>query len=250
MSRRTWLGSVVVMAVLPASVVLTAAPAAATHTDLLPDLRMARLTDFSIQQTSDGRRLLRFSSRIVNTGKGRFEARGSRADTGVRTMPTKQRIYNTSGGYRTVTTPAVMYYSGDGHNHWHVRDLEDFKLRSLDGRSGVGTGAKHGFCFYDNVAFRLNLPGAPQSPYYRSCGTSTSLKVRMGLSVGWGDLYSWRLPDQYVEITDLPDGRYRLTGVADKARWFRESNPTNNTTWTDLRISGGSVTVLQQGPAA
>jgi hypothetical protein len=57
-----------------------AAPAA----DRLPDLGMAPLTDLSIDTTTiPGRRLLRFTTVIVNVGQGPFETIGSRPDTGI-----------------------------------------------------------------------------------------------------------------------------------------------------------------------
>lgn len=238
--------------VLPTSVMLALYPAspAGAATDLLPDLRMARLTDFNIERTSDGRRLMRFSSVIVNTGDGRFEVRGSRPDTSSDTIPVRQFIYNTDGGFRKVSTPAEMYFSGDGHDHWHVRDLEEFTLKRMDNGNQVGTGAKHGFCFYDNYRF-----GSTKPPFYTAargaCGhDSSELKVKMGVSVGWGDLYHYTLPGQYIDITGLPPGRYALRGVADQNNWFAEKNETNNHTWVVLKISNNDVSVVRYGPSA
>jgi hypothetical protein len=34
--------------------------------------------------------------------------------------------------------------------------------------------------------------------------------------------------------------------IADPQNWFLESNNANNGTWTDIRISGNTVTVLRQ----
>jgi hypothetical protein len=70
----------------------------------------------------------------------------------------------------------------------------------------------------------------------------------MGLSVGWGDLYGYTLPDQYIDITSLPDGSYRLWATGDKSNQFLESNDTNNKTWVDLRISGSTVTIIKRAP--
>ncbi len=224
---------------------------AALAAEKLPDLGMARLTDFQIDtSTISGRRLLRYSTLIVNTGSGSFEARAQRPDTSASDMSVTQRIFNDTGGYRDLPTPATAFYSGDGHNHWHVRDLETSELKRLDNGAKVGAGAKRGFCFYDNVAYRLTLPGAPQSVFYKGCGTSTSLQVTMGLSIGWGDRYAATLRYQYVDVTGLANGRYRLQVAADGANWFQEANDGNNTTWTDLRIRGTSVKVLAQGPSA
>jgi hypothetical protein len=227
----------------------TSRPAYAAS-DRLPDLGMAKFRDLQVQRTTDGRKLLRFSSIIVNVGDGRFEARGQRPNTGTSTMTVSQRIYNDAGGYRNVATDAVMYYSGDGHNHWHVRDLESFTLKRLDNGVKVGTGAKHGFCFYDNYRY-----GSTRAPFYTlaggACGISSDLRVKMGLSVGWGDIYDWNLPGQYIDITRLSPGKYKLWGVADPSGWFQEEVGTNNFTWVNLQLTGdGGVRVLRHGPSA
>ena len=213
-------------------------------TDLLPDLRMARLQNLQIQNTG-GRRLLRFDSIVVNVGAGNFEARGSRPNTSTN-MTVTQRIYNDAGGYRDRATTAQMYFAGDGHTHWHLRDLESYELLRLDNGVKVGTGAKHGFCFYDNYRF-----GSTQAAYYTSCGSDpNALEVRMGLSKGWGDIYQARLVDQYIDITGLTSGRYKLQATADEANWFSETNNSNNFTWVDIQISGNSVSVIRYGPSA
>jgi len=223
----------------------TAFPApAASVSDRLPDLGMARLKDFGLEKTRDGRRLLRFSSVVVNTGEGPFELHGNRPIESDE-MTTVQRVFDDSGGYSEVPTDAVMYYGRDGHNHWHVWDLESFTLKRLDSNRKVGTGAKHGFCFFDNRPF-----GSAALPVYEGCGVEADLDVEMGLSPGWGDLYHYTLPDQYVDVTGLPAGRYRLTGIADEDHWFQEGDETNNATWVKLRIERRDVRVLAQGPGA
>jgi hypothetical protein len=228
-----------------------AAPELAAAADRLPDLGMARLSDFKAEKTADGRRLLRFTTVIVNVGTGPFEVRGIRASANDPEMTTFQRIYDTAGGFRSVATAARMFFAGDGHSHWHVRDLESTELTRLDNGAKVGTGAKFGFCFFDNVAYRLTLLGAPPAAVYGGCGNSSSLAVTMGLSVGWGDEYSWRLPNQYVDITSLVPGRYRLSVTADAPGYFAEANESNNGTWVDLQIKGqGAPRVIGYGPAA
>jgi hypothetical protein len=227
---------------LPLAVLASPARAAS---DLLPDLGMARLTDLKIEKTADGRKLLRFSSIVVNVGDGPLELHGQRPDTGTSTMTTTQRIFDGAGEHRDVPTDAVMYFGGDGHNHWHVRDLESFELKHLSKGSKVGTGAKHGFCFSDNYRY-----GSEQDPHYANCGQSTDLEVTMGLSAGWGDLYRYSLPDQYIDITGLRPGRYRLEGTVDANNWFQESDESNNSTWVDIRIRNGRAKVVGYGPTA
>ena len=212
-------------------------PASVAAAPILPDLMMEPLTDIQIETTTDGRRLLRFTTVIANIGAGRFEVLGSRPDTSTPTMTVSQLIYNDSTNAQTVATPATMFYAGDGHSHWHVTNLEEYTLERLDNGSKVGAGAKVGYCFYDNAVHDLSLPGAPASPYYTNCGTSSSLTLRTGLSVGWGDKYAWFLPGQYIDITGLTAGNYRLRAIADPSDWFQEANNANNGTYTDISPS-------------
>src|SRR5215218_8596208 len=204
-------------------------PTAAAATDRRPDLGMARLRDLSIDTTTrPGRRLLRFTTFIVNIGAGPFETIGRRPDTSTSQMAVSQRIYNSAGSYRQVGTPAVMFWAGDGHDHWHVRDVEAYRLIRLDNGRRVGTGAKHGFCYFDNTAHRLGLAGAPSAPVYGGCGRAGDLRVKTGLKAG----------------------RYRLRATADPANWFAETNNANNSTWVDLKLTGSGVRVVAYGPAA
>jgi hypothetical protein len=249
MIRKLWLSLLGTVAVI--GFLVTPATPAASANDQLPDLAMARLRSFSIENTTDGRRLLRFTTVIVNIGAGPLEVRGTRAST---TGPwtAQQAIYDDAGGSRLVTVSATFIWAGDGHNHWHVKDLESFELHRLSDDSNVGISPKSGFCFSDNYQSNLSLPKAPQTKVYSYTGCAGNkpgaLSLRMGLSVGWGDLYKYTLPDQYIDITSLPDGSYRLWATGDKSNQFLESNDTNNKTWSDLRISGSTVTIIKRAP--
>jgi hypothetical protein len=221
--------------------------------DRLPDLAMAQLKNLSIKNCTDttrdcayvGQKQLRFDTVIVNVGAGSFEARGKRSTSSV-PMTVTQRIYNDAGGYRTRATTAQMYFAGDGHNHWHLKNLESYELVRLDNGTKVGNGAKEGFCFFDNVLF-----GSTQNKSYTWCGNDPdALNVTMGLSRGWGDLYGSGTIGQYIDITNLTSGRYKLQATADKPNFFLESNDSNNFTWVEIQISGTSVSVIRYGPSA
>ncbi len=236
----------------------TATPAAAgVATDRLPDLAMDRLKNISIQKLASGRKLLRFTVSIVNIGTGPFEVHGSRPGTSTAEMEDlSQRIYDDAGGYRDVPADATMFYAGDGHAHWHVRDLENYQLQRLTDSGVVGIGVKRGFCFFDNLAFRLSLPSAPQAPVYSylnnppACanGQPSALSAGMGLSIGWGDTYPASITGQYIEVTRVPNGKYRLMVTADPSNWFVESNDLNNFAWANIKIYNGVVSVLSYSP--
>jgi hypothetical protein len=235
--------------VLAIVLILSLSPSPAGAADRLPDLAMARLRAIQVEETPDGRRLLRFTSIVVNVGSGPFELHGQRPDANTPEMTVTQRIYTDAGSFVDNPTTATMFFAGDGHNHWHVRDLSTYELIRLDNGSKVGTGEKRGFCFADNYAYNLTLPNAPQSRVYGyGCGGRSSLNVTVGISVGWGDRYGYKLRDQYIDITGLTSGRYRLRAFADQVNWFSESNDSNQETWADLQIEGTSVRVLGRAP--
>src|SRR5215211_3423549 len=92
---------------------------AAAATDRLPDLGMAQLQNLRIKNCTEtnfkdcayvGQKQLRFDTRIVNVGAGKFEARGSRSTTSA-PMTVTQRIYNDAGGFRNLSTTAQMYFA-------------------------------------------------------------------------------------------------------------------------------------------
>ena len=227
----------------------------AAATDRLPDLRMDRLSQFRLQTTSSGRRRLRFTTTILNVGVGPMDLRASRPDTSRDYMSVRQRVRNAGyeSGWRSVATAATLRFTGDGHNHWHVQGLERYLLYSLDRPSTTPLrGAKVGFCFFDTWNRYPGLAGNPgRRIYYESfCGTRYSLTARMGLSIGWGDVYPWDFAYQWIDITGIPRGRYRVCATADPQNRFLETTDRNNSAWTDLRITSSGVTILASGRTA
>ena len=264
MNRRTLIsiGFALPLVIGMAALALTIAqPAHTAGTLLYPDLRMAQIPDATINNT--GTQLqLRFSATIVNVGSGPMELFATRPDA-ASGFDVSQRVYDGAGDSALQPVGgADLVWGGDGHSHWHIRDLENYELDRLDNGSKVGTGEKSGFCFFDTTQFRLTLPGAPSAQVYTPgsvCGQNdqAATSLRMGISVGWGDRYGSSLPDQYIDVTDLNSGNYRLIATADAGNQFAESNETNNTTWVDLKLTlnhkgkgsgGNKVNVIGYGP--
>ncbi len=228
-----------------------AAEAAAPPTDRLPDLAMGRPTELRLVK-SNGKRRLRFTGVIVNVGAGPFETRAYRKSLKTKTMVVRQRIYDSAGGHRTVVTPAIVKYAGDGHDHWHVQRVAGYELFADTGDGpALRRGAKVGFCFFDTRLRRATLPRAPKTRRYleKGCGTRNSHSIKIGLSVGWSDIYPWNFAWQWVDVTGLPAGRYLLKLTADPEGSFVERRTTNNCNWTRIQIprTGSKVKVLERG---
>jgi len=242
-------GHLVFAAVLAGSVFAPISHALAAS-PVLPDLQMRTVTKVAIDEsTLPNHRLLRYTARIVNAGVGPFEVKASRPDTGQALMPVTQNIYQSDGSIVASPTATSLVWGGDGHNHWHVVDLEGADLVP-EGGGPVLASAKHGFHAADGAAWNLTLPSAPQSKVYKACFSRScqigALAVREGISVGWMDTYAFLLVNQWIDITGIPDGTYVLTLSADPNHYFTEASTANNTATARLSISGSSVTVLSR----
>jgi hypothetical protein len=227
-------------------------PAIALEGDKKPNLQMLRLRDWQIEN-SGGRRRLRFTTIFVNAGRGPFELRGHRASTDDPTMDIDQIMYRWDGTKRRIHTRAIAKYAGDGHDHWHVQNVVIYEAWRIGDLANTRRGAKTGFCFFDTTAWDRSLPGARQWPYYEEewCGTRSVLHNRVGVSVGWGDRYPWNFAFQWIDITGLEGGRYRVRATADIADRYDESVETDNCVWAVVDIpapgSGSSVTSVRNG---
>ena len=135
------------------------------------------------------------------------------------------------------------------HNHWHMGDFAQYELRSInvDGSTGavVATTKKTSFCMIDTDTIDSTLPHFGMGLAH-SCGQS----ARQGVKVGMGDTYSASLPDQYIDITTIADGTYRLVSVADPNTADRpggrlqETNDHNNAASVDVTITRTAVTIV------
>jgi hypothetical protein len=76
----------------------------------------------------------------------------------------------------------------------------------------------------------------------------------MGLATGWSDEYNWFLPDQYVEVSNVPNGDYILDTTVDPTRRLTQGNTVNDCGSVRVRLSSmGTATpqaeLLGTGPA-
>lgn len=226
--------------------------------DLLPDMTMAPIYDVSLKYTKSGKVRLRFGSIIRNIGDGPLEARGTgRVKRHMNQI--RQVIRRQDGSTRIVTPPDVTgFYAGDGHNHWHVSSFVVATLYPVVASGEVEPSAvrslrKIGFCLTDS----LRVPPEVQPPNaaasraypYTGCGTSKSQSFKMGISVGWADEYPASIAYQWVNVTGLPVGDYRLCTTPNPDGAWLERDYTNNSAWIDLRVNIGAkqVTIIGQG---
>lgn len=132
-----------------------------------------------------------------------------------------------------------------GHNHGHYSNYARYDL--LDSNNQVvAVSGKFGFCLTDT--------SCPQgTSFHYNCGYQ-------GLTVGCGDLYSYLLGCQYIDITSLPSGNYTLRITVDPLDKFVELNESNNVVTLpvsfdrdkepDAEIPGNAAELFRQSPSA
>jgi len=177
-----------------------------------------------------GRTLLRTSTATANVGAGKLELRGSSANPAV-----YQRVFNLNGTYNDRFAGTFTFHPT--HGHLHFDDWLQFHIRAVTPGNGVGdiiaSGGKTSFGILDVDPHDLNLPGAPSSGQYNG-------GLVQGISIGWRDVYDSDLPDQWIDVTNVPPGTYWLESVVDPDNRVLESNETNNTARIQITYAGSA----------
>lgn len=210
----------------------TAAPAAAV--DLLPNLRPYPASQVRVTY-ENGRKLLRFTTSSWNNGKGTLEVRGG--ETSGNRQRVYQRIYDSGGAYREREAGWFTYHAA--HRHIHFNGYARYVLKPITVAGAERETQKTSFCLMDSRKINGGLPGAPGRARFRTCNSRVQ-----GISVGWADIYGYRLPGQSFDITGAPFGDYEIRIIVDPQNRLAESNEGDNTSVVRVRISSGGARVV------
>lgn len=203
-------------------------------TELLPNLDQAepgQLGGRTGGTVGEPRFFLGFQSAAGNVGEGPLVVEGSRGSLGEPGMQLVQQIDRSDGSKRRVNLRATLQYvTSADHSHWHLLGFMRYELRDANGRR-VRRDRKTGFCLGDRYRLGLTVDATPSSAVYKDeCGKSRPklLKLREGISVGWGDDYKAQLEGQEFDVTALNPGRYMLIHRVNPERVLRESDYGDN----------------------
>ena len=210
-------------------------------------------------------RCLRFSFGYQNAGDGAMDLRFGDFDPVTRSVPVRQRVYLTDetpldysdNEFVDRDSGTATYH--EIHGHFHYDNVFGAQLlRVVDEETGelepVAEVAKRGACAHD-IAF-VGFDRFFQEPQHLAdSGTDcnftftnpTSPAIRIGLSAGWGDIYTAGLSDNYVDFGLNPDGLYVVQVEADVDGTIDETNERDNFGYSLIEVSGLDVELIERG---
>jgi hypothetical protein len=228
--------------------------------ELLPDLEQR--VPFALGVSSDGARFrLGFASAVSNVGAGPLVVTASRPSRKVKTMPARQLVQAEDGQQRVGRIVGRLRYEhAETHSHWHLLPFDDYALRGAGDGATASLSVKQGFCLGDRYrdARAIDVDSPPAPAFRHECGKGNPrlLRMREGISVGYGDLYRPNLEGQSFDVTDLPAGDYVLSHEVNRGRRIRESDYANNAAavlvrldWPNGASAEPSVQVVAECPA-
>jgi hypothetical protein len=158
------------------------------------------------------------------------------------------------------------------HAHFHYQNMGLYQLFAVapGGRPAatpISVSRKVGFCTIDVDDYTFGGPAARQRPRTYSFPTcnipnaySTQLPTSspygpngvpeyMGISPGWGDVYTWDLPAQYIDVTHVPNGIYEVVSKSNPDGGITTSSRDEEEGVTCIRMAGNKVTTIEQFPS-
>ena len=210
---------------------------------LLPDLvsHLHEYSDVEVVVAPNGTELLalRFAGFVTNLGDGPLDLKGNpqladKAD--LTSHDVWQRALTIDGDWVNLTKPPIDFEVDDGHDHFHVMGIVEYSLWDTSGTVEISSGAKIGFCLIDVMELPdLHANPGPQryeqwdpDNYFCQSGRPRARILHMGVSEGWQDIYSFSTTFQWIDVSDVRPGYYRIGQRADPDNVIVESDETNN----------------------
>lgn len=213
------------------SLMAMAAPSALAQGPKYPDLRSLVPSNVHLGTAlvgSENHYVVRFTNVIANAGDGPFELHGAPHFPLDGQFDASQWIYHDPAGLSIEPVGSFAFHANHQHFHfdgfaryelWTKREFERAQSRNFASGAPMAVSPKVSFCILD--IRRTDPSKGPPRQVYRTCTPAME-----GLSPGWGDVYDWTLPDQWVDVgrTPLPDGDYVIRTIADPDNIVFESN--------------------------
>ncbi len=208
------------------------------------------------------RRCLRFDNELANVGDGELTLRFRWDGTSTLDNCQMQQVVHWSDGHVSYRAagPCVFHAA---HGHFHYQNMGRFYLYAVSGSGRrvsrpLRASRKVGFCAIDVDYFGFGrADSAARAHSFPTCNVPSQVQgvnstqrgvwEYMGIGRGWGDVYTWDLPSQYLEIGGVPDGVYDVVSVANPDHGIAVKTHAGEQSATRIRIRGDQVWVLRAG---
>jgi hypothetical protein len=212
-------------------------------------------------------RCLRFTNDIANVGAGPLELQFRLDPLASGLCIVEQVIHRTDGSSRVkpIVDGCELHAN---HGHFHFNGFAKYELFAFDPSQPayrscqpVAVGRKVGFCVTDvdpeSVSTRYDAatvqPIQPRTYRFPNCNLPSRLDANglenvMGVSQGWGDVYTWDLPDQFIEITGLAPGKYDVVSTANPTDSL-DLEPSNREGHQWVCVTADAVTAIPSNDA-
>lgn len=180
-------------------------------------------TDTRVDTTTHpGRVLLRFATSTANRGGLLHVTAGEISGDG-EVQSVQQRLY---GDGRTFVHGAGEFVYHAEHHHFHLDEFQSYELLSEDRSTVVASSEKISFCLTDVLA--VDAEPRPDGEMFLELQPFDCGIHEQGINTGYADYYGAELPDQWIDVTGLPSGRYWIRLTVDPRGLLVESDTTNN----------------------
>lgn len=198
-------------------------------------------------------RCLRFSFGLANAGQGNFDVRWSGGGFAGGEAPMFQCVERDGQGPLGRTAGFSEFHTTHGHTHY--KDLIQADLfRVTDPGAGTmepaGDGKKLGYSPADQGFARWFSFDQAKSGTSGNAGNCVGAGSRLGMSPGWGDVYRYQRPGNFVDFGTNLDGLYVIRLTIDPLDNVLEADETNNVAYTYVRVTLDEVEVLEHGRGA
>jgi hypothetical protein len=206
---------------------------------------------------------LRFTSGPINAGAGPFmktfkfasdmAAGGMTPDGAFIRGPAFQDVLYSDG--KVETRRAGTYSFHTTHAHFHDDGILTYELFRVAGDQllPAGKGTKSGFCPADQLMGEWRSFTQEKAGFFGEGDTPTGSCYGaaddglLSLTRGWGDVYRWQRPGQYVDFSGNGDGYYVVRTTVDKGDTTLETDETDNSAYAYVKITGRHVELIERG---
>jgi hypothetical protein len=181
---------------------------------------------------------LQFGADVWNRGPASLVVEGFRVE-GEDRMDAYQYFLADGAVVGRAPVGSFRFDHRDRHQHWHF--LQFARYRLLDASQTAIRSRKQSFCLAPTDPIDLTVDGAiwrPDQIGSSQCGSPTSTWIREVLPTGWGDTYYQWVPGQSFDITDLPNGSYRIEVRANPTGALFDADPSNDVELREVVLGG------------